>query len=222
MYKLLVALPAIAGITFAQIAPQIMAQVISVETANAQSKSGSRTTQTRPPAAKPPNSDLDGECFMVSSSGKVISLSALCGAPPPSIAQPQLRSPALNNSGVVIATIKRKAGGIPIIDVAFSNNGTEKTFEMMVDTGASGILVTDEMATSLGISPIGYVNSKTPGGAIRLPAGYVESVSASGATVNKVGVLISPIMEIGLLGQNFLVKFDMTIKKDVIEFRPRN
>ena len=65
-------------------------------------------------------------CFMVTSSGKSISLGNLCGVTPV-------------DTRVFRVPIKRRSGRTPVIDVTF-NGG--QSFEMIVDTGASKTLIT--------------------------------------------------------------------------------
>ena len=70
-----------------------------------------------------------GICYMVTSSGQTISLGKLCGA--------------TQNDGVFRVPIKRRSGKTPVIDVTFNGN---QVFEMILDTGASGTLITQQMA----------------------------------------------------------------------------
>jgi predicted aspartyl protease len=117
------------------------------------------------------------------------------------------------------AKIKRRAGGTPVIDVVF--NGSKK-FEMIVDTGASGTLITKPMAIDLGVRTIGRTKAKiADGSTVAFDVGRVESIAVNGAMVKNVEVAIAEKMEIGLLGHDFFDKFDVKMKQDVIEFYPR-
>lgn len=118
------------------------------------------------------------------------------------------------------APIKRRAGRTPVVDVTF--NG-KQTFEMIVDTGASGTVITQPMAKSLGIVPEGEVIADTASAkGIRFPVGRVQSISINGAVVRDVPVAIgSPDLEFGLLGQDFYSNYDILIRQDVVEFHPR-
>jgi len=108
--------------------------------------------------------------------------------------------------------------GIPIIHVNF--NG--QTFPMMVDTGASGTLVTQPMAAALQIRTIGQVESSTANGTAYFDVGYVRSIEVDGATVYNVPVAIGqPDLDVGLLGHDFFKYFDVTIRQNVVEFHPR-
>lgn len=153
----------------------------------------------------------DGACFMVNSSGKTINLNSLCG----SSTSPQI------NKDIFIAKIKRREHNIPVIDVTF-NNG--QTFEMIVDTGASGTVITRPMAQALGVVPVKMVRVDTASGVgLAFPVGYVQSIAVDGAVVNKVPVAIAgPEQDIGLLGHDFFGNYDLTVKRDVVEFRRRS
>lgn len=123
------------------------------------------------------------------------------------------------NPKVFQAKIKRRAGGTPVIDVVF--NG-DKTFEMIVDTGASGTLITQRMATALGVRPVGIGRAGiADGSVVEFPIGVVRSIRVGGAAIQNVQVAIAKQMEIGLLGHDFFGNYDVKIKKDVVEFYVR-
>ncbi len=131
--------------------------------------------------------------------------------------QPPANSPA--NQKVFQAKIKRRAGGTPVIDVVF--NGS-KTFEMIVDTGASGTLITQRMATALGVKPVRTERAGiADGSVVEFPIGRVQSIGVGGAQIRNVEVAIAKQMEIGLLGHDFFGNYDVKIKKDVVEFYVR-
>ncbi|RCJ15268.1 hypothetical protein A6S26_08060 [Nostoc sp. ATCC 43529] len=142
--------------------------------------------------------------------------------------QKQLSPPETerSSSAVVIpqpvftAPITRRAGGTPIVEVTF--NGQRK-FEMIVDTGASGTVITQDMANSLGIVAVGKAKANTASSrAVEFPVGYVESMALGGVTVNRVPVAIAGTeLETGLLGHDFFGNYDVTIKRNVVEFRPQ-
>ncbi len=116
--------------------------------------------------------------------------------------------------------IKRRIGGTPIIDVTF--NG-KRRFEMIVDTGASGTVITQRMAKLLGVSTVGKAKANTASAkSVEFPIGYVDSMEAGGVKVNKVSVAIAGSeLENGLLGHDFFGNYDITIKSNIVEFRPR-
>ncbi len=116
--------------------------------------------------------------------------------------------------------IKRRAGGTPIIDVTFNGN---QTFEMIVDTGASGTVITQAMAQALNVQVIGKtkVNTASQAG-VEVPLGYVSSIAVGSAVVKEVIVAIgNDALPIGLLGHDFFDNYDVTIKQDVVEFKKR-
>ncbi len=118
------------------------------------------------------------------------------------------------------APIKRRAGGTPVIDVTFNGN---QTFDMIVDTGASGTVITPSMAQALGVQVVGKtkVNTASQTG-VEVSLGYVHSIAVGGAVVKEVIVAIgSDALDVGLLGHDFFDDFDVTVKQDVVEFRRR-
>ncbi|MEB3217179.1 MAG: retroviral-like aspartic protease family protein [Nostocales cyanobacterium 94392] len=121
---------------------------------------------------------------------------------------------------VFTSPIKRRIGGTPIIDVTF--NGQQQ-FEMIVDTGASGTVITQQMASLLGVSTIGKAKANTASAqSVEFPIGYVDSIEAGGVKIKKVPVAIAGSeLENGLLGHDFFGNYDITIKSNVVEFRPR-
>ena len=123
------------------------------------------------------------------------------------------------NQKVFQAKIKRRAGGTPVIDVVFNGN---KTFEMIVDTGASGTLISQRMATALGVRPVRTVRAGIADGSVVVfPIGVVRSIRVGGAAIQNVEVAIAKQMQIGLLGHDFFGNYDVKIKKDVVEFYVR-
>lgn len=118
------------------------------------------------------------------------------------------------------AKIKRRLNGIPVIDVTFNGN---RKFEMIVDTGASGTLITRAMAGALRVKIIGSVRSGiADGSVVEFPIGRVQSIAVDGAEVKNVPVAIADQMDIGLLGHDFFGRYDMQIKRDVVEFHRRS
>lgn len=136
-------------------------------------------------------------------------------------AKPPANQPAKprGNPQVFQAKIKRRAGGTPVIDVVFNGN---KTFEMILDTGASGTLISQRMATALGVRPVRTVRAGiADGSVVEFPIGLVRSIRVGGAVIQNVEVAIAKQMPIGLLGHDFFGNYDVKIKKDVVEFYVR-
>ncbi|MEG3967706.1 retropepsin-like aspartic protease [Microcoleus sp. T2B6] len=123
------------------------------------------------------------------------------------------------NPQVFQAKIKRRAGGTPVIDVVFNGN---QTFEMILDTGASGTLISQRMATALGVRPVRTIRAGIADGSfVEFPIGVVRSIRVGGAAIQNVEVAIAKQMPIGLLGHDFFGNYDVKIKKDVVEFYVR-
>lgn len=128
---------------------------------------------------------------------------------------------APTSSGVFQAAIKTRHGGTPVVEVTF--NGSTQ-FEMIVDTGASGTVITQQMAAVLGVAPIGKATANTASDRnVEFSIGNVNSIEVGGAVINNVPVAIAPTanLDLGLLGQDFFSNYDVTIKRDIVEFRPR-
>lgn len=136
----------------------------------------------------------------------------------PLFPSPELLAP---DKDVFVAPIKRRIGGTPIVEVTF--NG-QRQFDMIVDTGASGTVITQQMAVALGVVPVGRAKANTASSrAVEFPIGYLDSMAVGGVVVNKLPVAIAGSeLETGLLGHDFFGNYDVTIKRNVIEFRPQS
>jgi predicted aspartyl protease len=147
-----------------------------------------------------------GACFMVTSSGKKVSLGSLCGA-------------STAKTDVFRVPIKRRIGKTPVIEVTFNN---QKSFEMILDTGASGTLITTGMATALQLQPKGMVQAEIADGSrVRFITSQVKSIAVGGAIANDIEVAIAPKAGIGLLGHDFFGVYDLKILEKEIEFHRR-
>ena len=115
--------------------------------------------------------------------------------------------------------IKGRAGGTPIVEVAFN----DRTFDMLFDTGATHTLVTRSIAATLSLPIIGTSRMTIANGStVTLPIALVKSQGVDGRVRVKVPVAVAPpAMPIGLLGQDFSKGYDVAIKEDAIEFRRR-
>jgi aspartyl protease family protein len=118
--------------------------------------------------------------------------------------------------------IKRRSSGVPIVDVTF--NGRQ-SFEMLVDSGASFTVITRPMARALGITPAHFVDRvtvSTANGTAQFPIVYLNSIEVGGLSSNRIRVAIAgPDMDMGLLGQDFLQKYDVILRSRQIEFSQR-
>lgn len=125
-------------------------------------------------------------------------------------------------SGTVIRVpIKRREFGTLVIDVTLTNANIKQTFEMMLDTGASGTAITQEMAARLKVESFAVAKVSTAAGGALIGVGCLDAVQVGGASLKNVPVGIPPGLSIGLLGQDFFSRYDMTIKNNFVEFRVR-
>jgi predicted aspartyl protease len=133
---------------------------------------------------------------------------------------PPVDLPGDTSGRVYRAPIISRAGGTPVINVNF-NNG--QVFPMIVDTGASGTLITPQMANLLAVRPVGQTSVATASASnVAFSVGYVDSIEVDGAIARNVLVAVSgPDLGIGLLGHDFFGDFDVTIGEDYVEFRER-
>lgn len=162
-------------------------------------------------------------CFIIDSSGNYRNFPELC----PSVNfDPTVLPIGGNSSGVFQVQIKSSEGGTPVVDVTF--NGSQ-TFEMLFDTGATGTLITSEMAQALNVESQGTATVIIADGSqVEVDIGVVKSVQVGNLMVGEIPVGIAPagaeqgLKNRGLLGQNVYGNYDLTIKQDVIEFRPRS
>ena len=160
-------------------------------------------------------------CYMVTASGQRVSLGTICGeAPAPDTTQ----SPTLKRvqpptqDGIYRTKIKRRLASTPVIDVAF--NG--RVFEMILDTGASNTLITRKMAEALKLRPQGYRQVVIADGTtLKFPVTTINSATAGGMPARKLTVTVAENADIGLLGHDFFSKYDVKIKRQVIEFQPQ-
>lgn len=153
-------------------------------------------------------------CFLEGANGQNIDLGHLCGNGDSNTSQPTA-SPQV---GVFTVPIKRRHSGIPVVDVTF--NG-QHTFEMLFDTGASGITVSTDMAKTMGLKSEAQGLSQTAGGVVSIGLSTVSSVQAGELTSSDLQVAINPSLPIGLLGQSFYGHYDVVIKQDTIELHTR-
>jgi predicted aspartyl protease len=163
------------------------------------------------------------------SSTTIISIDAIpnnAASPSNSLSQPSRSSSSrvagLPQGGgdVFRAPIVRRAGGTPVVMVTFNGN---QTFEMIVDTGASGTVITQPMARAMNVTPVGSTSVATASERnATFLLGYVRSVEVGGARSQNLLVAIAgPELSTGLLGHDFFGNYDVTVRQNVVEFRER-
>ena len=155
--------------------------------------------------------DDPGLCFMITSSGRMVQLGKLCAVtktPTPKSDHKVFRIP-----------IKRRLGRTPVIDVTFNQNNT---FEMVVDTGANGTLITSKMANTLQLQATGIIHAQIADGTqVQFSTAKVNSVAAGGVVANNLEVAIAPKAGVGLLGHDFFGNYDIKIREKDVEFHSR-
>lgn len=190
--------------------------------------SSARTTTTAVPnkpqaGKKPPTRQTNQQLFSIVAALLLILVGANLRSvytlftKPPTPPKTISVSPATN--GVHTATIVGRWKGVPVIQVTFNGN---RAYPMVVDTGAASTLITQSMASDLGVAPVGEATAQTANGYVTFNVGYVQSIEIEGAKIANVPVAIGlPDMTVGLLGHDFFGNYDVTVREKVVEFRPR-
>ena len=134
--------------------------------------------------------------------------------------QNQPPTPSISSQRTFSVPIIRRAGNTPVVNVRFNDS---QTFEMIVDTGASGTLITRSMADALKIVPVAQTSVDTASARnVKVPLGYVDSMNVGGATAQHVLVAIAGSeLSLGLLGHDFFGNYDVTIRESRVEFQER-
>lgn len=159
-----------------------------------------------------------GSCFMVTNSGKIVRLGQICSSDNTQINS--INGIGNNNPKPIFQVpIKRRLGRTPVIEVKFND---KKSFEMIVDTGAHGTLITQNMASTLQLETTGSMVAQIADGTrVRFPTGKVNSIEVGGVVANNLEVAIASNGKIGLLGHDFFGNYDIKIREKVIEFHTR-
>ncbi|MEL6603755.1 MAG: retropepsin-like aspartic protease [Cyanobacteria bacterium J06614_10] len=125
--------------------------------------------------------------------------------------QPPSESPAqpLVHRGVRVPIVRRLQG-TPVVRVTF--NGV-KTYDMILDTGASRTLITRRMADELGVVTTERMIAATASQAeVSFDVGQVGSIAVGEVTLTNARVSIGEAVEVGLLGNDFLRGYDVIIR----------
>lgn len=125
-----------------------------------------------------------------------------------------------DGSRIFYAPIIRREGNTPVVRVMFNAN---QSFDMIVDTGASGTVITRPMASALKVATVAEANVDTASAkGVIFPLGYVKSIEVGGVTASNVLVAVAgPELDVGLLGHDFFGHYDVTIRQNAVEFRER-
>ena len=114
-----------------------------------------------------------------------------------------------------------------LIPVTFNNNGVELEVNLLLDTGASQIVLTRSVADQLGIAALKKGLAQVAGGSnIYTELGKVSYLKVGPFRMEDAGVLIiahegAPVNYSGLLGMNFLknVEYSIDYKNQVIRWK---
>jgi tetratricopeptide (TPR) repeat protein len=125
-------------------------------------------------------------------------------------------------SSIIRVPIKYRWGGVPIVEVVL-NNGCAFTFDLLLDTGASRTQITQRMADLLKIVPCGTCQSMiADGSVVTFDLGWVQSLAVQTAIVCNIQITIGDNrITYGLLGQDFLARYNVRILENEVEFHPR-
>ena len=130
----------------------------------------------------------------------------------PSLATQQSRPTATPpaSSQTIQIPIVRRLHGTPIVRVTFNHS---KTYEMILDTGASRTLITRQMAQDLGVVATERMIAATASQAeVSFDIGRVSAISMGDIVLENARVSIGDAVDIGLLGNDFLQGYDGTIR----------
>jgi len=106
--------------------------------------------------------------------------------------------------------IVRRLHGTPIVRVTFNRS---RTYEMILDTGASRTLITRQMAQDLGVVTTERMIAATASQAeVSFDIGRVDTMSMGDVVLENARVSIGDSVNIGLLGNDFLRDYDVTIR----------
>lgn len=108
-----------------------------------------------------------------------------------------------------------RRGGTPVVEVAFQGQRGRHSFPMLFDTGATGTLITSEMAEQIGVVIVGSTQVKiADGSVVSLPIGYVDFIEVGGLRKTSMTVAIGG--SVGLLGQDVYGEFGIAVGSHVI------
>ncbi|HEY9761240.1 MAG TPA: retropepsin-like aspartic protease [Trichocoleus sp.] len=132
------------------------------------------------------------------------------------VPQADVASTKKNSDGLVaqIPIVERR-GGTPVVPVNFQGQNGKKQFTMLFDTGATGTLITQEMASALGVVIVGSTTvTIADGSQVSLPIGYVDVLEVGG--LRKEGVLVAIGGDVGLLGQDVYGDYGISLGGNII------
>ncbi|MEM9163080.1 MAG: tetratricopeptide repeat protein, partial [Cyanobacteria bacterium P01_F01_bin.4] len=129
--------------------------------------------------------------------------------------QPDLQAQKDEATRIIRVPIKYLVGNTPIIEMIFNGSCA---FDMVLDTGASITQITQTMANLLNVIPTGTKRFRVADGwLVENPVGFVRSAAIDRAQVDNLEVAICSTSSEGLLGQNFLWRYDVRILRTEVE-----
>ncbi|PZU99649.1 MAG: hypothetical protein DCF32_18380 [Leptolyngbya sp.] len=128
---------------------------------------------------------------------------------------PIAAAPALPAGLAAQIPIQRRQGGTPVVAVTLRASTGSQTFPMLFDTGATGTLITAEMAQAVGVTVVGETQARiADGSVVTLPIGLVNAVELGGLRREQVKVAIGG--NYGLLGQDIYGQYGIAIGSHMI------
>lgn len=128
---------------------------------------------------------------------------------------PIAAKPALPAGLAAQIPIQRRQGGTPVVAVTLKATSGAQTFPMLFDTGATGTLITAEMAQAVGVTIVGETQARiADGSVVTLPIGIVNAVELGGLRREQVKVAIGG--SYGLLGQDIYGEYGIAIGSHMI------
>lgn len=119
------------------------------------------------------------------------------------------------NGLVAEIPIIERRGGTPVVSVTMKGQNGSKTYPMLFDTGATGTLITAEMASDLGVVIVGETTATIADGSqVVLPIGYVDAIEIGG--LKKEVILVAIGGDVGLLGQDVYGEYGISMGSHVI------
>lgn len=106
--------------------------------------------------------------------------------------------------------IVERWGGTPVVNVNMTGQNGSKSFNMLFDTGATGTLITPQMAQELGVVVVDQATvTIADGSQVTLPLGYLDAIEVGG--LKKEVMLVAIGGDVGLLGQDVYGEYGISL-----------
>ncbi|ASC71788.1 hypothetical protein XM38_027420 [Halomicronema hongdechloris C2206] len=127
--------------------------------------------------------------------------------------------PVAADGRVAQIPIVARRGGIPVVPVSLQGQQGQRQFTMLFDTGASGTLITRQMADAIGVTIVGEATvTIADGSRVTLPLGYVNAIDVGG--LRQEGVVVAIGGDVGLLGQDIYGDYGISMGSHAIHLYP--